>query len=96
MSESITLGFEESDLQPSDTLENVPLTHQTVGNIPVDFKEFSRLVARCMQRRDGLPGRSYMYPSARASEGGSCRKIHDKIEDECTFHPTIDQVRYKA
>ena len=96
MSESMTLGFEESDLLSSDTQENVLATHQTSGNVPVDFQEFSRLVARCMQRRDGLPGRSSVYPSARVSEGGSGRKIHDRIDEECTFHPTIDQVCFKA
>ena len=95
MSESMTLGFEESDLQSSDTQENVISNHQTSGNVPVDFQEFSRLVARCMQRRDGLPGRSSVYPSARVSEGGSGRKIHDRIDEECTFHPIIDQVCYK-
>ena len=96
MSESMTLGFEESDLLSSDTQENVLATHQNSGNVPVDFQEFSRLVARCMQRRDGLPGRSSVYPSARVSEGGSGRKIHDRIDEECTFHPTIDQVCFKA
>ena len=89
---NVALVFEDQYSLLSKTKENVPQSYQTVENIPVDFKEFSRLVARCMQRRGGLPGRSYVYPPTRAVDAIDSSRVKDKMKEECSFHPTIDQV----
>ena len=87
-----------SDMSYSNTesLSRTPSSSAAAHkNIPVDFREFSQLVARCLQRKEGQPGRSYLYLPNRAPEISMKAMMtemeREKAKDEYTFHPSIDQ-----